>query len=151
MFIRFTLKVLRKLDGTPWLAHSEDLPQRHFPQIFSYKPTNSMLGVCGGILTEYQDAHLSTPVFPLMTGHQGTYRDLRAKAMHGAPSQGKNVPPNCRPPAPEDFQPLCLWMPWTKGRRQTFKAKVLTCTQGPWEATPISYGFRGAFLRIAVF
>lgn len=147
MFVRFTLKVLRKLDGTPWLAHSEDLPQSHFLQIFSYKPTNSMLGVCGGILTEYQDAHLSTPVFLLTMGHRGTYRDLRAKARHGAPSQGKNVPPT----ADLQSQPLCLWMPWTKDRRQTFKAKVLTCTQGPWEATPISYGFRGAFLRIAVF
>lgn len=52
-----------------------------------------MLGVCGGILTEYQDAHLSTPVFLLTMGHRGTYRDLRAKARHGAPSQGKNVPP----------------------------------------------------------
>lgn len=52
-----------------------------------------MLGLCGGILTEYQDAHLSTPVFPLTMGHQGTYRDLRAKARHGASSQGKNVPP----------------------------------------------------------
>lgn len=38
-----------------------------------------MLVVCGGcILTEYQDIHLSTPVFPLMMGHRGTYRDPRA-------------------------------------------------------------------------
>lgn len=38
-----------------------------------------------------------------------------------------------------------------KRQKTKFKAKVLTCAQGPWEATPIDYGFRGISLGMAVF
>lgn len=157
LFIRFPLNELGKLDGTPWLAGSEDLPQRHFLQIFSYKPTDSMLGLWGGGRYSHRVPRCSSK-HSCLSAHDGSWRV--GGHLQGPQSKGQawclltrqECTPQLQTPVPESFQPLCLWMPWTKDRRQTkFKAKVLTCTQGPGGQHPAIMASEGHFFAWLCF
>ena len=74
-----------------------------------------------------------------MLGHRGTYRDLRA----WCPLTRQECMPSTT--SPSRFQASLSLDAMDKRQKTKFKAKVLTHAQGPWEATPIDYGFRGIF------
>lgn len=110
-------------------------------------------GVGGGILTECQDVHLSTPVFLLMMGH-GVGRHLQGPQSKGQAwylLTRQECSPQLQTTSPSKFPASLSLDAMDKRQKTKFKAKVLTCTQGPGGQHPAIMASEGHFFAWLCF